>query len=298
MNKESISIYYNSKWGYIAVSDTTLYDSVMRVTIPPVFTEKIDATEVCLGEMALAALENSKNAMPVTREEIEDFNFWQVSGIKGFSAFSRKFQCVEVREKNHLYHVEKLIRKKDGSYVWDENSEGINLDLDCTPEQMGSVIYKMFHEETKVQKDRLDIVSFETVNHHIVKFVQPPYQFQDAGDGNTDAYQIYTYQDDENTYIAFMVDNGYVQVNQQGILNRWKQIYGDIEEFCFKENVKGLMKYVVTAKTQERVIMSYFFEDGDDLLEILLEMNMRLSTEQKIQVNECLENIIKSIKIE
>lgn len=298
MNKESISIYYNSKWGYIAVSDTTLCDSVMRVTIPPVFTEKIDATEVCLGEMALAALENSKNAMPVTREEIEDFNFWQVSGIKGFSAFSRKFQCVEVRVKNHLYHVEKLIRKKDGSYVWDENSEGINLDLDCTKEQMGRVIYKLFHEETMFHDDQLDAVRFETVNHHIIKFVQPPYQFQDAGEGNTDAYQIYTYQDDEKTYIAFLIDNGYLQVDQQGILKRWKQIYGNIEDFCFKENAEGAIKYVVTAKTKEFVIKSYFCEDGDDWLEILLEMHNQLSAEQKKLVNECMDNILRSIKIE
>ena len=34
MKKGSISIYYNSEWGYLVVSDATLYDSVMRVTIP------------------------------------------------------------------------------------------------------------------------------------------------------------------------------------------------------------------------------------------------------------------------
>ena len=53
MKKGSISIYYNSEWGYLVVSDATLYDSVMRVTIPPVMTENNNATEICLGKMAI-----------------------------------------------------------------------------------------------------------------------------------------------------------------------------------------------------------------------------------------------------
>ena len=118
MKKGSISIYYNSEWGSLVVSDATLYDSVMRVTIPPVMTENNNATEICLGKMALEALKRSRNAMPVMEEEIADFNFWQVSGIKGFSAFSKRFQCVEVKEQETGYHVEQLIRERNGSYVW------------------------------------------------------------------------------------------------------------------------------------------------------------------------------------
>ena len=104
MKKGSISIYYNSEWGYLVVSDATLYDSVMRVTIPPVMTENNNATEICLGKMALEALKRSRNAMPVMEEEIADFNFWQTLGIKSFSAFSKRFQCVNVEEQETGYH--------------------------------------------------------------------------------------------------------------------------------------------------------------------------------------------------
>ena len=298
MIKGSISIYYNSEWGYIVVADTTLYDSVMRVTIPPIMTENNNATELCLGKMALEALERSRNAMPVMEEEIADFNFWQVSGIKGFSAFSKRFQCVEVEEQETVYHVEQLIRERNGSYVWDESADGINLDLDCTEEQMGRVIYKMFHEEILSDAGRSDTVSFETVNHQTIQFVHPPDQFQDVGDGNTDAYQIYTYQDDEKTYIAFLIDNGYAQVNQQGILKRWKQIYGNVQDFHFVKNTEGVIKYVATAKTQETIIKSYFCKDGDGWLEILLEINNQFSIEHKTQVIEYMEEMIKTIKIE
>lgn len=298
MIKGSISIYYNSEWGYIVVADTTLYDSVMRVTIPPIMTENNNATELCLGKMALEALERSRNAMPVMEEEIADFNFWQVSGIKGFSAFSKRFQCVEVEEQETVYHVEQLIRERNGSYVWDESADGINLDLDCTEEQMGRVIYKMFHEEILSDAGRSDTVSFETVNHQTIQFVHPPDQFQDVGDGNTDAYQIYTYQDDEKTYIAFLIDNGYAQVNQQGILKRWKQIYGNVQDFHFVKNTEGVIKYVATAKTQETIIKSYFCKDGDGWLEILLEINNQFSIEHKTQIIEYMEEMIKTIKIE
>ena len=298
MIKGSISIYYNSEWGYIVVADTTLYDSVMRVTIPPIMTENNNATELCLGKMALEALERSRNAMPVMEEEIADFNFWQVSGIKGFSAFSKRFQCVEVKEQETGYHVEQLIRERNGSYVWDESADGINLDLDCTEEQMGRVIYKMFHEEILSDAGRSDTVSFETVNHQTIQFVHPPDQFQDVGDGNTDAYQIYTYQDDEKTYIAFLIDNGYAQVNQQGILKRWKQMYGNVQDFHFVKNTEGVIKYVATAKTQETIIKSYFCKDGDGWLEILLEINNQFSIEHKTQIIEYMEEMIKTIKIE
>lgn len=298
MIKGSISIYYNSEWGYIVVSDTTLYDSVMRVTIPPVMTEKNNATKMCLGKMVLEALENSRNALPVKEEEIADFNFWQVSGIKGFSAFSKKFQCVEVEERETVYHVERLIRDRNGSYIWDESADGINLDLDCTQEQMGKVVYMMFHEEILSAEGGLDTVSFETVNHHTIQFVHPSDQFQDVGDGNTDAYQIYAYQDDEKTYIAFLIDNGYVQLDQQGILKRWKQMYGDVWDFCFGENTDDVIKYVATAKTQETIIKSYFCKDGDGWLEILMEINNQLSIEHKTQIIECMDNIIKTIKIQ
>ena len=298
MKKGSISIYYNSEWGYLVVADTTLYDSVMRVTIPPIMTENNNATELCLGKMALEALERSRNAMPVMEEEIADFNFWQVSGIKGFSAFRKRFQCVEVKEQETGYHVEQLIRERNGSYVWDESADGINLNLDCTEEQMGRVIYKMFHEEILSDAGRSDTVSFETVNHQTIQFVHPPDQFQDVGDGNTDAYQIYTYQDDEKTYIAFLIDNGYAQVNQQGILKRWKQIYGNVQDFHFVKNTEGVIKYVATAKTQETIIKSYFCKDGDGWLEILLEINNQFSIEHKTQIIEYMEEMIKTIKIE
>ena len=43
-------------------------------------------------------LDKSRKALPIERSDIKDFKFWQITGIKGFAAFSKKFQCIDICE--------------------------------------------------------------------------------------------------------------------------------------------------------------------------------------------------------
>lgn len=144
MKLGSVFVYYNPKWGYIIASDTTIKDSVMRVTINPVHTEKIDITEKQLGKAVIIGLEKSRKAMPVERKNIKDFKFWQISGIKGFAAFSKKFKCVEVTEKDKMLKLRRLERESDGSYSWIKNDNGVELPVSASDECIGQSFGRCF----------------------------------------------------------------------------------------------------------------------------------------------------------
>ena len=74
----------------------------MRVVIEPVAVLRKGFTETALGEAILAALERSRTAPPVPKVDKGAGRFWQVTGIRGFGAFSRKFQCVDLQETRPL----------------------------------------------------------------------------------------------------------------------------------------------------------------------------------------------------
>lgn len=140
-----VTIYYNPEWGYIITSETTLKESVVWVTMDPVDIREPDVIEKELGEAIFAALYKSRMAMPIERSEIEGFKFWQVTGIKGFAAFSKKFRCVEVKEKEDMLKIEKLKRESDGSYSWIQDERGIELPMSCTEESIGKSVYHILH---------------------------------------------------------------------------------------------------------------------------------------------------------
>ena len=229
-----VHIYYNSQWGYIVASSTKLKDSVMNVTMEPVLTEKNDITPSQLGKTVLEGLEKSGKAEPVGREELKGFHFWQISGIKGFAAFSKRFKCVEAAE-----------------------------------------------------------------NDNTVAYQLPSGDFVDRGDGHTDAYQIYEYESEEGSHslIAFMIDNGYSEVSSQGIKKLWEQIYGNVEEYRFEEQENTLYKVMACARTKQGDVRSYFFQDGEDLLEVFVEINNGFSAEQREKIEKEVKRVMDSITI-
>lgn len=294
----NVSVYYNPKWGYIITSSTTRKDSLLKVVIKPVLTQKADVTVEQLGETILTALENSQKALPVEREEDKALKFWEISGIKNFAAFSKKFKCIKVIEKESALNLVSLKRNSDGAYAWDKNDKGIDIDLNPPCEYIGNLVYTLFHEEaTEVPKEE-EIVSFQTVNENEVTFNRPSDSFLDIGDGHTDAYQIYTYENDEKSLIAFFIDNGYEEISKPEIKRRWTQIYGTLKEYSYEEVDKDLLKLVVCAATDKLSIKSYFYQDGEDLLEVLTEVSTNVSEEQRLEIEKEIENVIKSIKID
>ena len=294
----NVSVYYNPERGYIIASETNIKDSLMDVIMNPVMTEKIDVTVEQLGEAVLTALEKSRKALPAVEEDIKDFKFWQISGIKNFAAFSKKFKCIEVTEKEHRLHLVRLKRDSYGAYEWDKNDKGIDIDLNSSCEYIGNLIYTLFYEEEKKVLIEEEIVSFQTVNENEVTFNSPSDSFLDIGDGHTDAYQIYTYENDEKSLIAFLIDNGYSEISKPEIERRWTQIYGTLKEYSYEEVDKDLLKLVVCAATDKLSIKSYFYQDGGDLLEVLTEISTNVSGEQRLEIEKEIENVIKSIRID
>lgn len=293
----SAFLYYNPQWGYIIASDTTIADSIMRVTIEPVNTEKANITAEQLGKAIFAGLEKSRTALPVEREEIKNFKFWQISGIKSFAAFSKKFRCVEVIEQEDAYKLARLKRDSDGSFSWIKNDLETVLPLDSSEEYMGQLLYNLLDIEEINHEVKKDLAWFQSVNENKVIFNRPSDDFIDIDDGHTDAYQIYINQNDDKSYIAFLINNGYMEINSQGIERRWKQIYGYLEDYNFEESKDGLLKIIVSAKTARSYIKSYFFQDGEDLLEVLTEVSTNISEDKQLNLMGEMKRTIDSIKI-
>ncbi len=293
----SVFLYYNPQWGYIIAPDTTIADTIMRVTIEPVSTEKVDITAEQLGKAIFAGLEKSRKSVPVEREEIKKFKFWQISGIKSFAAFSKKFRCIEVIEQENGYKLARLKRDSDGSFSWIKNDMATVLPLDFSEEYMGKLLYNLLDVEKISHEEEKDLAWFQSLNGNKVIFNRPSDDFMDIGDGHTDAYQIYINKNDEKSYIAFLIDNGYPEINSQGIESCWKQMHGYLEEYNFEEIKDGLLKIIVSAKTAQSNIKSYFYQDGEDLLEVLTEISTNISGETQINIMKEINNIIESIKI-
>lgn len=294
-----VHIYYNSQWGYIVASSTKLQDSVMNVTMEPVLTEKNDIMPSQLGKTVLEGLEKSRKAEPVGREELKGFQFWQISGIKGFAAFSKRFKCVEAAENDNVLKVQRMIRDSDGGYIWIKNNPGVELPLSTSYEQIGQTVWNLLHDEETDSQNEEQTASFQTLNDNTVAYQLPSDDFVDRGDGHTDAYQIYEYGSEEGSYslIAFMIDNGYSEVSSQGIKKRWEQICGNVEEYRFEEQENTLYKVMASARTKQGDVRSCFFQDGEDLLEVFVEINNGFSAQQREKIEKEVKRVMDSITI-
>ena len=188
-----MDVYYNAGFGCIVCPQTTVGNTPMRVVIEPVAVLRKGFTETALGEAILAALERSRTAPPVPRVDMGAGRFWQVTGIRGFGAFSRKFQCVNLQERGPFLEAFKLIRESDGGYVWPENQPPLEIPADTPAAQMGAEILSLFSPGLEIPAN--ETLSFETIHGGIISYRRPSDAFADCGDGHTDAYQGFALED-------------------------------------------------------------------------------------------------------
>ena len=125
-----MNVYYNSSFGCLVCPETRMGNTPMRVVIDPVTVLGSGFTAAALGEALLNALERSRTAPPVHRVDLGAGRFWQVTGIRGFGAFSGQFQCVDLRERGPILEAFKLIRESDGGYVWPVNQPPLEIPAD------------------------------------------------------------------------------------------------------------------------------------------------------------------------
>ena len=79
---------------------------------------------------------------------------------------------------------------------------------------------------------------------------------------------------DKNTFIAFLIDSGYQDINEDAIKSRWEKLYGNIEEYELKRMHKSHIKIKSSAKTKNAYIRSYFYHDAEDWLELFVCISM------------------------
>ena len=216
-----MDVYYNADFGCIVCPQTTVGNTPMRVVIEPVAVLRKGFTETALGEAILAALERSRTAPPVPRVDMGAGRFWQVTGIRGFGAFSRKFQCVDLRERGPILEAFKLIRESDGGYVWPENQPPLEIPADTPAAQMGAEILSLFSPGLEIPDN--ETLSFETIRGGIISYRRPSDAFADCGDGHTDAYQVFALEDAPRSHIAFLIDSGYQELSKAAVLEKWQE---------------------------------------------------------------------------
>lgn len=295
MKLVSMILYYNSDFGYIFAPETTIKGSIIHTAMNLAIVEKANISAEFLGEKIFGSLKRSRESEPVNRSEIKNFKFWQVSGIKGFSAFSKKFECIDITEENDKLCISKLIRDDDGSYSYPGKDLSVELQKNISNEVLGKIIFELFTGDKK--NINYECRSFTSLNEKQINYIRPSDDFEDMGDGHTDAYQIYTYYGNDKNYLAFLIDNGYSEFTENAIKQRWQQMYGSLIEFDFQFVSNRPEKIQVRGKTKSEMIVSYIYQDGDGMLEVLYEVDL-INASEKGRIVEEFEKVIASIKIQ
>lgn len=294
MRLGSVTLYYNEKKGFIIAAETKIKGTGINTQITPVTVLNKGTSNEEVGKQIKENLKKSRNALPVERIKGQSYKFWQITGIKGFSVFSKKFSCIDISEKEDMLEIIRLERGSSGAYFYPKNKNSIVLRSDVSDKELGNNIMNLFL--ARDDEKNISMAEFKTVNGNTVIY-QEPTDFFSVGDGHTDAYQMYLCENGENTYFAFMIDSGYQQVNNNAIRNHWEKAYGILEEYEYEESDSNLIKMMVAAKTKDAYIKSYFLEDGEDLLEIFIWINAENKLSQISLVDKEITALIESIKM-
>ena len=262
-----MNIYYDSSFGCLICPEIRMGNTPMRVVIEPVTVLHSGFTAAALGEALLNALERSRSALSVPRVDLGAARFWQVTGIKGYAAFSRKFQCVRIDVRGPILEIVKLIRETDGGYIEPVGQSPLEISTDAPATQLGETVLSLFSPGLKTPAN--ETLSFETVHGSVVTYRKPSDVFLDCGDGHTDAYQIFTLADAPGSHIPFLIDSGYHGLSKTTVLERWQEQYGPLSEFRFQRRRKPPLMASMRGGTADAEIISHIYQGGEGTLEAL-----------------------------
>lgn len=272
MKTGKVQIYYNEKKGYIITALTKVKEVGISTVINPASFLSSHISDAELGKNLRDNLVRSPNAMPMEREESKKYKFWQSAGIKSWAAFSKKYKCVTIFEEGNKLVLMRLEQSPTGAYFFPKGQDSTEVEMDVPDKELGFKVMEMFHLPEQGTKALIN--EFETVNGSTVKYRMDIDEFVDVGDGHTDAYQIFQHENDENTFFAFVIDSGYQDVNEDAIKSCWEKRYGNIEEYELKRTHNSHVKIMVSAKTKNAYIRSYFYRDAEDWLELFVYISI------------------------
>ena len=296
MKEEKVSVFYYKEFGYIIASYTEFIGSRIPTLVNPVMTIKKEEGYEALGSTVWNAFDISKNALPVERDNKNPYQYWHVANIKGFAAFSKKFQSIKINKNEDGYEFLKMKRADNGGYISSKEHHPLKKPNILTTAELEQVIQQLFADDA-VMKDP-DKSSFITVYDNVVEYTKPSDDFEDSGDGHTDAYQVYVYEENDKNYISFLIDNPYTEIKAEIIRARWEQMYGKIREFQLEEIDNGFLKIRIYGRTDAAQIEAYLYQDGDHLMEVTTVTDiLNTSMERQKKIREEFKKIINSIKI-
>lgn len=267
----------------------------MRVVIDPVTVLGSGFTAAALGAALLNALERSRTAPPVPRVDLGAGRFWQVTGIKGYTAFSRKFQCVRIDARGPVLEIVKLIRDTDGGYIEPVNQLPLKVPTGIPAAQLGETVLSLFSSGPESSAN--ETLSFETIHGGMVTYRRPSDVFQDCGDGHTDAYQVFALEDAPGSHIAFLIDSGYHDLSKAAVLGKWQEQYGPLSEFRFQRRRKPPLLASMQGKTAKAEITSKVYRDGKGTIEVLCLIEQALPPEAREAMRVEYQAVIRSIAV-
>lgn len=101
----------------------------------------------------------------------------------------------------------------------------------------------------------------------------------------------------KNNVLSFMIDSGYASFSKADIQSAFTKYYGELLEFHVEEFTDCLYLYKISAKTRDRIIVSYLFKEHDELLEVLYQIELNTSQEEFSRVQRDFEQLVSSIRI-
>lgn len=284
-----VTIYFNKNLGYIFGAHSKQVGTNAPIIMPPVLHVEKGCSDQEIIKNITAALEISKKTPLYTGDLYE---FWTEFGSKTFKAFSQKFTSVKIFLRDDVCRVQGLkLATKTAGYVADKEAV-----FECPVTELHAHLSEM-KRMLSVEEEMPSAAQFLTLSGSKVTYTPLSEGYNDLGDGHTDAYQLFADTRNENNILSFMIDSGYASFCKADIQSAFAKYYGELLEFRFEEFANRLYLYKISAKTNDRIIVSYLFEDQDSLLEVLYQLELNASQEEFSRVQRDFEQLVSSIRI-
>lgn len=151
LREDRVEVYYHPMQGYLIITSAVQKDSVAWLSVPPLETAAAKTPPKELGAMVRKSLRRSKKAGFVDRKDVEDFKFWQLTGIKGingFRSFSKRFQCIDIFRRGKTLTLEAMVRDSYGAYDSPKDGESrIILSSSASEETIGQAVLKLLQQD-------------------------------------------------------------------------------------------------------------------------------------------------------
>jgi hypothetical protein len=246
-----------------------------------------------LGKEVLEAVDISSRSLAISMKDI----VWvegKPTGIKSPRTFSKKYRNIYIKI-NNSYKIAEAKRNHNGDYIMTKDDPVITLALSPSEEELGRAIMECL--ELSKEKEPNDLRSFTLNNGEILKYQAPSDNFEDIGDGHTDAYQIFTWGGGKDSYIGFLFAR-YNHMNNRGIEEVWKDYYKIKGSVRFRKTEEKLFLYEASYEDEEQSIKSSLFLEGNEWRECLMRIDkMNCTKAEGAAIKSEYSRIVKSCQL-